>query len=53
MLTTEQKQRLVQASSHKFKEDRNGMSDIEVEMVTARIDKVVEELKRETPAAFK
>jgi len=53
MLTIEQQQRLIQASSHKHKDDRIGMSDIEIEMVTARIDEVVEQLKRENPAAFK
>ena len=53
MLTEEQQQRLIQASSHKHKDDRIGMSDIEIEMVTARIDKVIEELKKENPQAFR
>lgn len=53
MFTREQQQRLIQASSHKFKEDRNDMSDIEIEMVTAQIDAVVERLKLENPEAFR
>lgn len=52
MLTQEQKQRLMKASSHKHKDDRIGMSNIEIEMVTARIDEVVAQLKLESPESF-